>query len=188
MKRIGFYCLMLIVFSSVSIWALRGPVEGRTYNRDHHWKSPATNRKYAQCQGSDSDGQLNASASSEVDVEERLEISWPPFRRGIAYSASAAISGAAPNSAYNGYWSIGAYVPNDAPDYKSNEWWGWVDEGASASDFAPRDNIDDVVASSELSSCDASGNIDGGGAWESGSSGSTGPSQQSNYATAIGNW
>ncbi len=188
MKRIFACTLIFTLLSCISLWALRGPVNGRTYNRDHHWKSPSTNKKYAQCQGSDSDSLLRASASSEVDVETRKELSWPPFRRGIAYSATASIGGSAPDSAYNGYWSINAYVPNATPDYKSNEWWGWWEDAVAAEYFSPRDTVDGVNATSELSSCDAGGSIDGGGTWGSGSSGSSGPGQQSNYATAVGNW
>lgn len=188
MKRIVFGCFILTLLGSVSLWALRDPVDGRYYNRDKNHR--AVQNRFGQCQGWDKDGPLEAKAETKVNVEYPTE--WPPnWRWGVETSANATVKGTGPDSSYNGYWLVDAYDPNDRSDWDGKYWDGKVDEDASASDFDwwEDENVQCApVVAYILSSLDANASVSGGGTWGSGSSGSSGPAAESNYAIADGNW
>ena len=74
MKKILSCVLILTLLGTASLWALRGPVDGRTYNRDKNHKG--VQNRFGQCQGWDSDGPLTAKAETKVNVEYPTE--WPP--------------------------------------------------------------------------------------------------------------
>lgn len=188
MKKILSCVLILTLLGAASLQALRGSVDGRTYNRDKNHKG--IQNRFGQCQGWDSDGPLTAKAETKVNVEYPTE--WPPnWRWGVHTSASANVSGSAPDSSYDGYWQVDAYDPNDRSDWGGDTWNGMVGEDASASNFHRGEDKNvqcRPVVAYLLGGLDANASIDGGGAWGSGSSGSGGPNATSNYAVADGNW
>lgn len=106
MKRILSCVLVCVLFSGASLWALRGAVNGRTFNRDIQKQSG--HERWARAYGADSDGSISTFAEIEVDWEYFTERSYPPLRRGHAYSAYANVWGEG-----RGSWSAYASVPGD---------------------------------------------------------------------------
>ena len=188
LKRFLFSLMVLILFGSggdiIRLFAHCVDLT-RGYNRMHEFKSPSTNTDYAQCQGSDEDGSMSATASSSADKEEILEnidnlLRW---RRGVDYTASAGCSSWIPEIE-NGYYSAEAYVPNKPPDVYAGFFDGILIADAYRNSFISMDSVDDIDIFSELSSCNAVASVSG--EQLSGSSGNGPPTYQ--YATAVGNW
>ena len=186
LKRFLFSLMALILFGSggdmIRLFAHCVDFT-RGYNRMHEFKSPSTNTDYAQCQGTDQEGSMSASASSEADKEKILEnidnlIRW---RRGVEYSAHASCHSCSID-VINGYYSVEAYVPNKTPDVKANFFSGALSKTACRNSFVPMDNVDSIDIFSELSSCNAGASVSGDG----NSGDNSQPTYQ--YATAVGNW
>ena len=87
MKRILSFALILSLLGGTSLWALRGPVNGRTYNRDTQELRGANQTDWVKAVGADSDGLLSTNIEVVVDYEYFTEASWPPFRKGYYYYA-----------------------------------------------------------------------------------------------------
>lgn len=63
------------MLSVISLWAMRGPEKGRTYNRDRQKRSGHS--KWARAFCVDSDGNIIPYANIVVDVDVPWE-GWPP--------------------------------------------------------------------------------------------------------------
>ena len=159
MKRMFSVVVIISMIGGTSLWAvIRGPVKGRTYNRDLQKRSG--NSDWARCVGIDSDGPVSAGASIEVDVdkpwENLLKKPHKPQRWGVDYSASSAVSG----TGYGGTYSLYADVPGGKPDgdSKSGDTNGETYDSVSDGDFDWWESVD---AEEELSNCTAWGKISG---------------------------
>ena len=102
----------------------------------------------------DSDGTLSAAAWIRVDVDWFTE---PEVRRGVEYAAYADISG----SADWGTWNLYAYTPNESDTKDDPGFHGVAFDQAQAIEFVEMDDVDNVFAVNELSSCYGSGGISG---------------------------
>lgn len=163
MKRFMIFTLMFIMLVCVITmpWA-----DTRTRN---------VNKNYGSCSSSDSDGPLSANGSITVDVDYPGEgkgfvdktKSWIEktlFGYGIAYEATASVSGKAPNDDYEGEYGCYAWVPNDEDPLPRDEWRKKVNENVKAKDRTKLDkdhNWDGVHANNELSKCTGWGDVDG---------------------------
>ena len=160
MKRILSSALILALLGGTSLWALRGPENGRTYNRDMQEirggnQADPPNPKWAKAVGADSDGPINSSIEVEVDYEYFGE---PPFvKKGYDYYAYANVWGDGVGS-----WSVYASVPDWIKGTDSDSLSGGMDGDiyryvdASGFKWDLRGAPD---AESKLSNCSAKGKI-----------------------------
>lgn len=107
MKRILSFALVLSLLGGTSLWALRGPVNGRTYNRDVQELRGQNQTYWVKAVGEDADGLLSTNIEVVVDYEYFTEDSWPPGRKGYDYYAYAKVWGAG-----TGTWSVYTSVPH----------------------------------------------------------------------------
>ena len=144
MKRIFAFTFIIMLLAVTSLFALRGNVRGRNYNRDLQKRSG--NPNWARCIGKDSDGAIRSQASIEVDVDKP----WEGQYWGVDYQAY----GGAWGWANDGEYTIYASVPNDTDGEHSGTADGHFSVSANAQDF---DWWADVNAEEALSSCSGSG-------------------------------
>ncbi len=148
MKRIFAFTFIIAMLAGTSLWALRGNVRGRNYNRDLQKRSGHS--EWAKCIAKDSDGAIRTQAYIEVDVDKPWEnLPKKPQKWGVDYVAS----GTAWGWANDGQWTVYASVPNDTDGERSGTADGHFSVGASAQDF---DWWADVDAEIALSSCSGS--------------------------------
>ena len=155
MKRILAVTFIIAMLAGTSLWALRGPVKGRTHNRDLQKRSG--HAEWAKCEGKDKDGVVHSQAYIIVDVDKPWE-NLPkkphkPQRWGVDYSASGSTWG----MAIDGSYTIYASVPNDT----DGEYTGTADGNFSVTAYAQNfDWWEDVDAEEALSSCSGSSSSD----------------------------
>ena len=141
MKRILSIVIILLI-SITTVYALRGPVKGRTANRDLQKRSG--HAKWAKCIAKDSDLLLQSQAEIEVDVDWFLE---PEVRQGVDYLAWSYAYGLQAYADYECY----AAVPNDDNQpVKKGTTTGAASVGAYAADFDWWESVD---AEEALASC-----------------------------------
>jgi hypothetical protein len=136
MKRI-LSCFLLTLCVCTSLYALRGPVNGRYYNRDYHKRT--INSLYGNINGQDTDTtgmpSLYTTAYTEVDVDWYTE---PELRQGIYFYATSTCNGSAPQEEAEdcgGDYMVDAWVINKTPDLKTDTWTGYVIKKAERDDF-----------------------------------------------------
>lgn len=105
MKRILSFALILSLLGGTTLWALRGPVNGRTYNRDVQELRGLNQTYWVKALGADSDGLLSTNIEVVVDYEYHSE--FPYVREGYDYYAYAKVWGAG-----TGTWSVSTSVPH----------------------------------------------------------------------------
>jgi len=125
MKR-TFFLLILLLFSVPTLYALRGPVNGRTENRD--LQKRAGHENWAKCTAQDSDAPLQSQAVIEVDIDWFWE---PECRQGVDYLAWSRAYGLMAYADYECY----ASVPNDDDGVYQGTTTGFASVGATAADF-----------------------------------------------------
>lgn len=140
MRRILSFAIILAMLGGTSLWALRGPEKGRTYNRDRQKRSGHAN--WAKAFGADSDGNLSTYASVEVDVDRPL---------GVDYSGYANVWG----DGSTGSYSLYASVPGDS-DSASGIVRGDTYRSVSADDFDWGANVN---AENALANCSSNGEM-----------------------------
>lgn len=195
MQRLLSYFL-LTLFVTTSLYALRGPVDGRYYNRDYQRRELAQNNS-GSMDARDSDGSPGG-LSLNTDASCNVNIFWDNEEQDtvVSYFADATINGSGPDSSYGGYYMVNAWVIYAEPDLKHNTWVGYADDEAAAStDMAwegPANNVGEALRALLWANTEAQGSIDGGSGGaddnsNSGScgSGSCGPGDEWGYSMAM---
>lgn len=95
MKKMLSVITILAMLGVTSLWAMRGPEKGRTYNRDAQKRSG--HAKWARAYGMDSDGNLSTYASIEVDID----LGW-----GVDYTAEGSVYGDGSTGSYALYAGV----------------------------------------------------------------------------------
>lgn len=160
------------------VYALRGPDEGRYYNRETHKRS--IKPLYINLQGEDSDTtgvpSLYTTAYTKIDIEWFLE---PSKRQGIHYYAKSTCNGSSPiEEECGGEYNLDVWVINKKPvlepkSGEDNSWEGSIIKKVETEDFDwwEDDIIRDIDGDEErkkaiyallMGSTDANASINGG--------------------------